>query len=379
MLQQHIRIVFNHFIVQRLRMFLQKIQLVNFKNYDDITHHFSPKMNCITGLNGIGKTNFLDAIHYLSMTKGYFNNADMLCIRHGEDFFAIHGDFVLENVESTTKISCIQQREKRKILKVNQKEVERFSEHIGNYPSVMISPYDTDYINGNSDVRRRYFDSAISQFDKIYLDNLINYNKIVAHRNALLKYFYEKQSFNEQEMAIWTDRMIDLGIKIFQTRKQFLEDFLPVFTELFLRISPEEQVSIDYKSQLQESDFAALLKEVKQKDYAVQYSTVGTHKDDFLFTMNTYPIKRFCSQGQQKTFLIVLKLAQYEYIKKIKNQKAILLLDDVFDKLDTNRVNQLISLVISNDYGQIFITDTHKDRIQKLFADKNIETNLIEI
>jgi DNA replication and repair protein RecF len=360
-------------------MFLQKLQLLNFKNYDDVTYHFSSKVNCITGLNGMGKTNLLDAVHYLSMTKGYFNHADQLSIRHGEDFFAIHGDFVLENVEGTTKISCIQQREKRKILKVNQKEQERLSEHIGNYPSVMISPYDTDYINGNSDVRRRYFDSAISQFDKLYLDNLINYNKIVAHRNALLKYFYEKQSFNEQEMTIWTDRMIDLGTKIFQTRKQFLEDFLPVFNQLFSLISPNEQISIDYKSQLHEGDFSALVKDAKQKDYAVQYSTVGTHKDDFSFTMNTYPIKRFCSQGQQKTFLIVLKLAQYEHIKQTKNKKAILLLDDVFDKLDTNRVNQLISLVISNTYGQIFITDTNKDRIQSLFNDKNIEINLMKI
>ena len=353
-------------------MFLQKIQLVNFKNYGDVAYQFSPKMNCITGLNGIGKTNLLDAIHYLSMTKGYFNHADQLSIRHGEDFFAIHGDFVLENTEGTTKISCIQQREKRKILKVNQKEYERLSEHIGNFPSVMISPYDTDYINGNADVRRRYFDSAISQFDKIYLDNLINYNKVVAHRNALLKYFNERQTFNEQELSIWTDRMIDFGTKIFHTRKQFLEDFLPVFNQLFSLISPDERVSIEYKSQLQDGDFAGLLKDTSQKDYAAQYSTTGTHKDDFLFTMNGYPIKRFCSQGQQKSFLIVLKLAQYEYIKQLKKQNPILLLDDVFDKLDANRVNQLISMVISNDYGQVFITDTHKERVTELFKNKDI-------
>ncbi len=360
-------------------MFLQKIQLVNFKNYNDITYHFSPKVNCITGLNGIGKTNLLDAIHYLSMTKGYFNHADQLSIRHGEDFFAIHGDFILESIEGITKISCLQQREKRKIMKVNQKECERLSEHIGNYPSVMISPYDTDYINGNSDVRRRYFDSAISQFDKIYLDNLINYNKVVSHRNALLKYFNERQSFNEQEMGIWTDRMIDLGTKIFQTRRQFLEDFSPVFNQLFMLISPNESVSIDYKSQLQEGDFETLLKAAQQRDYLAQYSTIGIHKDDFLFTMNTYPVKKFCSQGQQKSFLIVLKLAQYEYIKQLKKQKPLLLLDDVFDKLDMNRVNQLISLVISNDYGQVFITDTHKDRMLELFSDKNLDFNLIEI
>ncbi|MDR2410975.1 MAG: DNA replication and repair protein RecF [Bacteroidales bacterium] len=360
-------------------MFLKDIQLVNFKNYDNSTYSFSPKVNCIVGLNGTGKTNLLDAIHYLSMTKGYFNHADQLSIRHGEDFFAIHGDFMLDNIEGTTKVSCIQQRDKRKILKVNQKEYDRLSEHIGNYPSVMISPYDTDYINGTADVRRRYFDSAISQFDKIYLDNLIHYNKVLAHRNALLKYFNEKQSFNEREIAIWNDRMIDLGNKIFHTRKQFLESFIPVFNRIFSFISSQECVSIDYRSQLLEGDFEALLKAAQQKDYMTQYSTVGIHKDDFLFTMNTYPVKRFSSQGQQKSFLIVIKLAQFEYIKQLKGQKPLLLLDDVFDKLDNCRVNQLISLVISDDYGQIFVTDTHKERMIKLFDNKTVDYSLIEI
>ncbi|MDR0602797.1 MAG: DNA replication and repair protein RecF [Bacteroidales bacterium] len=360
-------------------MFLKDIQLVNFKNYDNRSYHFSPKVNCIVGLNGIGKTNLLDAIHYLSMTKGYFNHADQLSIRHGEDFFAIHGDFILDNIEGTTKVSCIQQREKRKILKVNQKEYDRLSEHIGNYPSVMISPYDTDYINGTADVRRKYFDSAISQFDKIYLDNLIHYNKVLAHRNALLKYFNEKQSFNEQEIAIWNDRMIDLGNKIFHTRKQFLESFLPVFNRIFSLISSQECVSIDYKSQLLEGDFSVLLKAAQQKDYMAQYSTVGTHKDDFLFIMDSYPVKKFSSQGEQKSFLIVIKLAQFEYIKQLKGQKPLLLLDDVFDKLDNERVNQLISLVISDDYGQVFVTDTHKERMIELFDNKNVDYSLIEI
>jgi DNA replication and repair protein RecF len=173
--------------------------------------------------------------------------------------------------------------------------------------------------------------------------------------------------------------MVDFGTKIFHTRKQFLENFLPVFNQLFSLISPDEQVSIEYKSHLQEGDFATLLKAASQKDYAAQYSTTGTHKDDFLFTMNDYPIKRFCSQGQQKSFLIVLKLAQYEYIKQLKGVNPILLLDDVFDKLDANRVNLLISLVISNDYGQVFITDTHKDRMLELFSDKNIEFGVVEI
>ncbi len=262
---------------------------------------------------------------------------------------------------------------------MNQKEYERLSEHIGSFPSVMISPYDTDYINGTSDVRRRYFDSAISQFDKVYLDKLIQYNKILAQRNALLKIFWDRQSFNEQEISIWNERMIDLGTGIFQIRKQFLEDFLPVLNRLFKIISPNEEITIEYKSQLQDTGFENLLVEAKQKDYYSQHSSVGIHKDDFLFTMNSYPVKKFCSQGQQKSFLIVLKLAQFEYIKQLKNVKPLLLLDDVFDKLDANRVSQLIELVISDDYGQVFITDTHKERMQELFKDKNVKFNLIEI
>jgi len=360
-------------------MILKDLQLVNFKNYTENTFMFSPKVNCIVGLNGIGKTNLLDAIHYLSMTKGYFNNADQLSIRHGEEFFAIHGNFMLDDVEGTTKLSCIQQRDKRKIFRMNQKEYERLSEHIGNFPSVMISPYDTDYINGLSDVRRRYFDSAISQFDKVYLDNLIQYNKVLAQRNALLKIFWDRQSINEQEISVWNERMTTFGNSIFQTRKQFLEDFLPVFNRLFAIISPHEKIAIEYKSQLHDNSLENLLAEAKQKDYYSQHSSAGIHKDDFVFTMNSYPIKKFCSQGQQKSFLIVLKLAQFEYIRQLKKLKPLLLLDDVFDKLDAKRVNQLIELVTSNDYGQVFITDTHKERMLELFEGRGIDFNLIEI
>ena len=360
-------------------MYLKNIQLINFKNYSEQTFEFSEGMNCIVGLNGVGKTNLLDAIHYLSMTKSYFNNVDMLSIRHNEDFFAIHGNFVVEEVEGMSKVSCIQQKEKRKVLKINQKEYDRLAEHIGCYPSVMISPYDTDYINGNSEVRRKYFDSTISQFDKIYLENLIHYNKILQHRNALLKHFAEKNFFNEQEISIWNDRMVECGTKIFETRKKFLENFMPVFNQFFSIITPNEEVSIEHKSQLYEDDFYNLLKINQQKDLQLQYSSVGIHKDDFLFAMNHFSVKKFCSQGQQKSFLVVLKLAQYEYIKQIKGKKPLLLLDDVFDKLDQNRIEQLVNLVASNHFGQVFITDTHKERTLELFKDKNIHYLLVEI
>jgi DNA replication and repair protein RecF len=313
------------------------------------------------------------------MTKAYFNHTDQQSIRHGEDFFAVHGNFVMDNAEGMTKLSCIQQRDKRKIFRINQKEYERLSEHIGNFPSVMISPYDTDYINGTSDVRRRYVDSAISQFDKVYLDTLIQYNKVLAQRNALLKIFWDRQQYSDVEMSLWNERMIDLGNIVFQTRKRFLADFLPVLNRLFPIISPGEEISIEYKSQFHEDSFENLLKEARQKDYYSQHSSVGIHKDDFLFTMNTFPVKKFCSQGQQKTFLIVLKLAQFEYVKQLKKLKPLLLLDDVFDKLDAKRVNQLIELVVSDDYGQVFITDTHKERMLELFKNKDVDFNLIEI
>jgi DNA replication and repair protein RecF len=331
------------------------------------------------GLNGVGKTNLLDAIHYLSMTKSYFNSIDMLSIRHNEDFFAVHGNFVIEDMDGITKISCIQQKEKRKILKINQKECERLAEHIGNYPCVMISPYDTDYINGNADVRRKYFDSTISQFDKIYLENLIRYNKILLHRNALLKHFAEKNFFNEQEISIWDAQLADYGTKIFESRKKFLEDFLPVFNRYFAVITPDEAVSIAYKSQLFEDDFCDLLKKNRQRDLLSQHSTAGIHKDDFLFTMNDFSVKKFCSQGQQKSFLVVLKLAQYEYIKQIKGKKPLLLLDDVFDKLDQNRIEQLIGLVAGKHFGQVFITDTHKERTLELFKNRGIDYSVVEI
>ena len=360
-------------------MFVKDIQLINFKNYSERTFEFSEGVNCIVGLNGVGKTNLLDAIHYLSMTKSYFNSVDMLSIRHGEDFFAIHGNFAVEGEDGTNKVSCIQQREKRKILKINQKEYDRLADHIGNFPSVMISPYDADYINGNAEIRRKYFDSTISQFDKMYLENLIRYNKMLLHRNALLKHFAEKKAFNEQEISIWDDRMVECGTKIFETRRKFLDDFLPVFNQFFSVITPDEAVAIEYKSQLFEDDFCNLLKKNRQKDFLSQHSSAGIHKDDFLFTMNGFSVKKFCSQGQQKSFLVVLKLSQYEYIKKIKGKKPLLLLDDVFDKLDQNRIEQLIGLVAGRHFGQVFITDTHKERTQELFNGKNIDYLLIEV
>ncbi len=359
--------------VRKNNMFLKNIQLINFKNYTDSTYDFANGINCIVGLNGVGKTNLLDAIHYLSMCKSYFSSLDQLNIKHETVFFAIHGTFQSEDTEGVDKVSCIQQKEHKKIFKINQKEYARLSDHIGLFPSVMISPYDSDYINGGSDLRRKYFDSVISQYNKIYLDNLIQYNKVLMQRNFLLKHFAEKSYYDKDAIAIWTDKLIALGNDIYKVRKEFIRDFIPVFNTFFNKISAEEEnVSILYESSLHENNFDALMRENEKNDIKAQYTLAGIHKDDYSFLMNTYQVKKFCSQGQQKTFLISLKLAHYEYLKNIKHTKPMLLLDDVFDKLDDTRVEKLTVMVAHKDFGQVFITHTQKYRMEELLQNVGI-------
>lgn len=361
-------------------MYLNDIQVINFKNYEEKSYQFSSGVNCIVGLNGVGKTNLLDAIHYLSMTKSYFVNLDMPNIRHGQDFFSIHGNCVIDDVDGLNKISCIQQIGKRKIFKFNQKEYNRLAEHIGILPSVMVSPADTDYINGSAEVRRRYFDSIISQIDKVYLSKLMDYNKLLQQRNAILKRQYERKELNKNDFQIWDERLVDLGQFIYEKRLQFLEMFIPIFKQYFSIISPEnEDVNIVYFSQLSEIDYKEELAKTIERDYFSQHTSVGIHKDDFRFEMNDYAVKRVCSQGQQKSFLIALKLSQFELMKQLKQATPLLLLDDVFDKLDIFRIQELIKMVAGQNFGQVFITDTNKERVINLFSNNKIEFKLIEI
>lgn len=361
-------------------MYLSEIQIGNFKNYQEKRYSFLPNINCIVGLNGVGKTNLLDAIYYLSMSKSYFSNMDNMNIRHGEDFFAIHGDFVFDDVAGKSRVSCIQQNGKRKILKFNDKEYSRLADHIGLIPSVMISPYDTDYINGMADVRRRYFDSILSQLNKDYLDKIMSYNKLLAHRNALLKQMFDNNRLVEDELSVWDEQLANYAQFIYEQRKNFIQDFLPIFVHYFSTITAhKEQVNIQYQSSLDQADMLTLLQENRQKDYYSQHTSCGIHKDDFLFEMNNFTVKRYCSQGQQKSFLIALKLAQGDYIRQLKDKAPLLLLDDIFDKLDENRIAELIRMVNGNDFGQTFITDTDKNRIVNLLTSNNIEFNLIEL
>ncbi len=359
-------------------MYLKEIQLINFKNYEDSRYAFIPGLNAISGKNGIGKTNLLDAVHYLSMCKSYYSATEQQNIRHGSEFFALHGRFDTDGVE--VKVSCVQQRNQRKIFKINQKEYERLADHIGCFPSVMISPYDQDYIQGGSESRRRYFDSVISQYDRAYLDWLMQYNKILLQRNTLLKQSYERSSLNASDFEVWDDRLVFFGEQIHAARHRFLDEFVPVFLQYFRNVADEgELAGIRYESTLDDRPLAAQLQDSLSRDYYSGHTSAGIHKDDFLFLTNDYPVKKFSSQGQQKTFLIALKLAQFEYIKNVKKQKPLLLLDDVFDKLDVRRVQCLTHLVSQDQFGQVFLTDTHPERLSEVCTAAGVDYRPIEI
>ena len=343
-------------------MYLQKLTLNNFKNYTEASLDFSEKINCFVGDNGEGKTNLLDAIHYLSFCKSYFNNIDTQNILYDAPYFSILGTYQ-RNGDESDAVQCVQKRSQRKIFKINKKEYERLSEHIGLIPLVMISPFDSNMIYEGSDERRKYIDGVISQFDKYYLQDLINYNKALEQRNKLLKQFADNRHFEISALEIWDEQLIKYGIGIYSKRNEFIEQLIPIFSENYSNITGDkESVELTYDSQLKDKDFRELMSEALNKDKLMQYTTAGIHKDDISFMIEGKPLKKFGSQGQQKSFLIALKLAQFVYTKKMKGYKPILLFDDLFDKLDDSRVGKLISLVSSNFFGQIFITETHKDR-----------------
>ena len=351
-------------------MYLQKLSLVNFKNIESQTFDFQKKINCFVGNNGIGKTNVLDAIYYLSFAKSYFNSIAGQNIRHGQDFFMVEGDYLLNNRQE--KIICSLKRGQKKVLKRNGKAYEKFSEHIGQLPLVIISPADRDLIVEGSETRRKFIDGVISQQDKKYLQTLISYTKTVSQRNALLKYFAANRTFDALNLKVYDEQLIEYGTVIYNKRKAFLERFVPIFNEKYQTISEnKETVNLVYKSQLHFESIEALLKTSLEKDRMLQYTSVGIHKDDLSFEIANFPIKKFGSQGQQKSYLIALKLAQFQFIKEQASVVPILLLDDVFDKLDEHRVSQIIDLVNKDEFGQIFITDTHAERTEIVIKKSN--------
>jgi len=351
-------------------MYLQKLSLVNFKNLESQSFDFQQKINCFVGNNGVGKTNILDAIYYLSFAKSYFNSVAGQNIRHGEAFFMIEGDYILN--DRTEKIVCTLKKGQKKILKRNGKNYEKFSEHIGQLPLVIISPADRDLVTEGSDTRRKFIDGVISQQNKNYLKDILSYNKVLTQRNALLKYFAANRTFDALNLEVYNEQLSEYGDRIYKVRKAFLEKFIPIFNDKYQIISDDkESVNLVYKSQLNDFSIKELLQKSLEKDKMLQYTSSGIHKDDLSFEIGEYPIKKFGSQGQQKSYLIALKFAQFEFIKQQTNVLPILLLDDIFDKLDESRVLQIINLVDNDEFGQIFITDTHSERTEKIVKQSN--------
>lgn len=344
-------------------MHLQKITLVNFKNFESQTFDFQEKINCFVGNNGVGKTNVLDAIYYLSFAKSYFNSVATQNIRHSEDFFMVEGEYKIN--EKVDTVVCSLKRGNKKVVKRNGKVYEKFSDHIGYLPLVIISPGDRDLITDGSDIRRKFIDNVISQSDNQYLQTIIKYNKVLAQRNSLLKYFAVNRIFDALNLKVYDEQLEQYGSIIYDKRKGFLEEFIPIFKNRYEAISnSSEKVNLVYKSQLNESNFSELFEQNVERDRILQFTSVGIHKDDLTFEIDGYPVKKFGSQGQQKSYLIALKLAQFDFIKAQSKVKPILLLDDIFDKLDDLRVAQIINLVNNNEFGQLFISDTHKERTE---------------
>ena len=356
-------------------MHLSRISLVNFKNYEQLELEFSQKINCFVGDNGTGKTNLLDAIYYLSLTRSYFNSVDSQNIRHGQEFFLIQGDYLRDELEE--KIHCGVQKNKRKQFRRNRKEYSRLSEHIGLLPVVMISPADSNLITGGSGERRKFMNAVVAQSDTEYLECLVRYNRALIQRNVLLKNFARSGNYQSDLLEVWDQQLLQNGPYIYQKRKEFIRDLIPIFQDYYERVSSgREKIGLEYQSQLHESSLEKLLSDHAGRDRIMQYTTAGTHKDDLKMSLESYPIKRIGSQGQQKTFLVALKLAKFEIIRKVNGFRPILLLDDVFDKFDAKRVEQIIKLVADQNFGQIFITDTNRERIGKILNELTIEYKL---
>ncbi|MDR2224060.1 MAG: DNA replication and repair protein RecF [Flavobacteriaceae bacterium] len=359
-------------------MYLKKLNILNFKNLEDKNFEFNEKINCFVGLNGVGKTNILDAIYYMAYGRSYFNPIALQNIRHGSDFFVIDASFVNDDKEEN--IICSLKKGQKKVLKRNGKNYDRFSDHFGLIPLVIISPSDRDLIIEGSETRRKFLDSVISQMDSNYLQLLIQYQKLITHRNALLKAFAQQQYFDSITLEIYNEQIEQLAQPIYQKRKDFIEQFVPIFDYYHKLITNNvDDVQLVYESQLHLKTMQELFVENLAKDKALQYTSVGIHKDDLSFELIGHPIKKFGSQGQQKSFLIALKLAQFDFLKKQKGVAPILLFDDIFDKLDEQRVRKILELVNIDTFGQLFISDTHIERTENLLKSINKDFKIYKI
>lgn len=346
-------------------MILKRLSILNYKSIRQADIEFSQKVNCFIGQNGMGKTNLLDAIHYLSFCKSSSNPIDSQVMNHNEDFFVLQGSYETEQGDRE-EIYCGMKRRQKKIFKRNQKPYQRFSEHVGLIPLVMVSPSDNDLILGGSEERRRFMDVTISQHDKEYLNQLIAYDKALQQRNALLK---QEEEPDPELLNLWEELMAQSGEIIYQRRKSFIERLTPIFQEFYSQISEErEAVSLSYISHGERGQLLDVIRDGRAKDRIMGYTLHGTHKDDLIMQLGNYPIKREGSQGQNKTYLIALKLAQFNLLRQSGQTTPLLLLDDIFDRLDASRVEQIIRIVSSDNFGQIFITDVNRGHLDSILA-----------
>jgi DNA replication and repair protein RecF len=358
-------------------MILKRISILNYKNVAQAELELSPKINGFVGSNGMGKTNLLDAVYYLSFCKSSTNPIDSQNILHDRDFFMIQGQYEREDgVEE--EVYCGMKRRQKKHFKRNKKEYSRLADHIGLIPLIMVSPADSELISGGSEERRRFMDVLISQVDKGYLDALMRYNNALLQRNTLLK---QEAEPDPELLSIWEEMMVTNGEVVYQKRAAFIQEFIPIFQSFYAYISKEgEEVSLVYESQLLTRNFAQSLRDHREKDRIMGYSLVGVHKDNLDMQLGGFPIKREGSQGQNKTYLIALKLAQFEFLKRTGSRTTpLLLLDDIFDKLDASRVEQIVKLVSGNSFGQIFITDTNREHLDRILERNDLHYKLFEV
>lgn len=367
-------------------MILKRISILNYKNIEEATLLLSPKMNCFIGQNGEGKTNLLDAVYYLSFCRSALNSLDSQLIKHDQDFFVVEGEYCDDFSEKTTteadenrlNIYCGMKRGTKKHFKRGGKEYRRLSDHIGLIPVVLVSPADTLLINGGSEERRRLVDMVISQYDRSYIDLLFDYNKALQQRNALLRM---EQEPDAAVLEIWEQQMAVNGERLYEKRRAFVEEMIPIFQQIYQQIADgKETVSLRYVSHCERGPLLDVIQRDRFKDRAVGYSLHGAHRDDLEMLIDGYPVRREGSQGQHKTFVIALKLAQFDFLKRtVSATTPLLLLDDIFDKLDAQRVERIVRLVSDENYGQIFITDTNRQHLDWILQSGATEYKLFHV
>jgi DNA replication and repair protein RecF len=358
---------------------LQELKLFNFKNYTDANLRFESSVNCFLGRNGSGKTNLLDAMHYLSFTKSAINPSDSQNIKLGESQFIIKGEYKI--LKKQKEVVCSYQQGQKKIVREDGQDYLKFSDHVGKYPLVLIAPQDIELIWDGSEVRRKFFDSLLSQIDHQYLEDLIVYATYLRQRNGALKLFAEQGKIDHDLLDGYDQKIIPSAKRIYSKRREFLTEFLPVFQRHYksLADSKDEVMSIQYRSDLDGNDFQEILQKNLNRDVVLQRTTAGIHRDDFLFLLNNNEVKRYGSQGQQKSFLIGLKLAEFQSIAEKKGFKPLLLLDDIFDKLDDNRIRKLMHFMADGMFGQLFITDARPDRCLELLNELKLNAGIVRI